>query len=442
MKILYYDCFSGISGDMNLGALIDIGVSAEYLVKELKKLPVTGYELIIKRAQKMGIEGTRVEVVLGNALGEEQEPAHEQGHTHEHAKEHIHEHAKEHIHEQGEEHIHRNLADIENLIMNSELSGGVKSLSIKMFKLVAEAEGKIHGKPINEVHFHEVGAVDSIVDIVGAAICLHYLKPDVILSSPIEVGRGFVKCAHGLFPVPAPATAEILRGAPIVSSKVPFEATTPTGAAILACNVNNYTTDRDFVVERVGYGLGKKDGEVPNVLRVFLGNKCSEKVQLSYDEEQSDALMLECNIDDMNPEMYPYIIERLFLSGAADAYLTPIIMKKGRPACKISVLCTEEKQKQIKNILFEETTTLGIRAYRVHKDMLKREFVKVEIPQGEVTVKLAKRGEEIIKHKAEYDHCVNIAKKSGMTLREVYNLVEEQFYKSVEKKEEEIPGRH
>ena len=245
MKILYYDCFAGISGDMNLGAMLDIGVDKDHLVNELSKLNMN-HEFEIKTSKELrkGIEGTKVDVVL----------KHEHEHEHEH-------------------HHHRNLKDIENIINSSSVNDNVKALSLSMFKKVAQAEAKVHGKPVYEVHFHEVGAVDSIVDIVGAAICLDYLKADKIICSPVELGAGFVKCAHGIMPVPAPATVEILKGIPVKSGIVPFETTTPTGAAILAVNVHEFSDMKDFIIEKTGYGIGSRDTDIPNVLRVYLGKK-------------------------------------------------------------------------------------------------------------------------------------------------------------------------
>lgn len=236
MKILYYDCFSGISGDRNLGALIDLGVDKDYLIGELSKLSISEYEIKVKRDARRGISGTRVDVLI------------EEGHH------------------------HRNINDIKEIINKSSLSENVKKISLDIFLKVAEAEAKVHGKSIEEVHFHEVGAVDSIVDIVGAAVCFDYIKADMVLSSPVETGSGFVKCVHGILPVPAPATAEILCGIPLKSVGIPFEATTPTGAAILSTVASKFTEKKDFVINKIGYGIGYKDeGDVPNVLRVFLG---------------------------------------------------------------------------------------------------------------------------------------------------------------------------
>lgn len=277
MKVLYYDCFCGISGDMNLGALLDLGVDEGYLRRELSKLNLdTEYELYVKKDNKQGISGTRVDVVLKNATHD---------HKHDHDHHHHHHHHKEqtglesdhnHIH-----HAHRNLQDIEDIIQNSSLNDGVKKVSLAIFMKVAEAEAKVHGKPLYEVHFHEVGAVDSIIDIVGAAVCLDYLKVDKIMASSVQLGGGFVKCAHGIIPIPAPATIEILKNIPVKSGIVAFETTTPTGAAILAANVDVFSDHIDFLVEKIGYGIGHRELEIPNVLRVYFG--CEDRNEQSVE---------------------------------------------------------------------------------------------------------------------------------------------------------------
>lgn len=283
MKVLYYDCFCGISGDMNLGALLDLGVEEAYLRGELSKLNLDAeYELQIKKDNKKGISGTRVDVILMDAV---------QGHTHgedhehhQHEEHHHHHHHDHHQHQQEAQpvveanqhsahHEHRNLKDIEDIIIHSNLSEGVKELSMAIFMKVAEAEAKVHGKPLYEVHFHEVGAIDSIVDIVGAAICIDSLAVDKIMASSVQLGGGFVKCAHGIIPIPAPATIEILKNIPVKSGIVPFETTTPTGAAILAANVVEFTDQIKVSIEKIGYGIGHRELEIPNVLRVYLGHE-------------------------------------------------------------------------------------------------------------------------------------------------------------------------
>lgn len=340
------------------------------------------------------------------------------GHNHEHNHHHGDE---EHHHDENNhshEHHHRNLKDIEKIINSNDLSDKVKKLSIDMFMKVAEAEAKVHGKPLYEVYFHEVGAIDSIVDMVGAAICLDYLKVDKIIASPVQVGGGFVKCAHGLMPVPAPATVEILKNIPINAGIVQFETTTPTGAAILATNVEEFTQMVDFSIKKIAYGIGHRELEIPNVLRVYLGEKeSSEKVREHY--------ILETNIDDMNPELYGYVEEKLFEAGALDVFKTPIFMKKGRPGIKLSVLTNEKVEKDALDVIFEETTSIGVRKYKVEKIMLNRDFSKVKTEYGDITIKKSYYKGKLVKYKPEYEECKTIAKEKNISINKVYKA----FYK-------------
>jgi uncharacterized protein (TIGR00299 family) protein len=458
MRILYYDCFSGISGDMNLGALLDLGVKKEYLISELAKLNISGYKIEVTTDERKGITGTKVKVRLESEEhshhehdhhDDEHEHSHhnhgdehvhhhhhEHEHEHEHEHNHHHEHSHEdhvHSHESGE-HQHRNLKAVEDIINNSSLSNNVKKLSLKMFLKVAEAEAKIHGKELMEVHFHEVGALDSIVDIIGSAICLDYLKVDKVMSASVELGGGFVKCAHGLFPVPAPATAEILKGVPVKLGAVQVETTTPTGAAILAATVDEFTDKKDFTINKVAYGIGHRDTVIPNVLRVYLG-EIGEKSALSQVAAErnhkvyEEAYVIECNIDDMNPELYDYVMEKLFGLGAMDVFMTPIIMKKGRPGIKLSVLCNIRDEEKMTNTLLRETSTLGVRKYKVEKTMLNREFSKVRTKYGDVTVKASLLNGERIKCKPEYDDCKRLAKENNLSINEIYSEINKELNK-------------
>ncbi len=392
MKILYYDCFSGISGDMNLGVMLDLGVAPEYLLGELKKLDIGEYEVKIIPDKRKGITGTRVEVVVNSAGAACSD------------------------HSSGE----RTFQDIVGIIGKSDLSAKVKSISLNIFTRIAEAEGRIHGCKTDDVHFHEVGAVDSIVDIVGAAICLDYLQPDRIISSPVEVGGGFVRCAHGILPVPAPATVEILRGVPVKSGAVPFETTTPTGAAILAAIVDAFTADLCFTPQKVGYGIGHRDTDIPNVLRAYLGEMQPDNTD---DTEKQEAFLVECNIDDMNPEMYEEVMEALLERGAHDVFLTPVIMKKSRPAVKISVLCGQSERPAIEEILWLSTSTFGLRCQRVSKSMLQRDFKTLHTKFGDISIKHGYWRGRKIKSKAEYEDCKRLAKENGVSLKEIYDLL-------------------
>jgi uncharacterized protein (TIGR00299 family) protein len=382
VKILYYDCFSGISGDMNLGAMLDLGVDKGYLLEGLEKLGTEGYELSVTKDERKGITGTKVDVIVKNERGE-----------------------------------HRNLKDIEDIINESGLSESVKETSLDIFMQVARAEAKVHGKDIYDIHFHEVGATDSIIDIVGAALCLEFLNVDRVMASPVEVGSGFVTCEHGTFPVPAPATAEILKGIPIKSGIVPFEMTTPTGAAILASVASEFTERIQFRLLEVGYGIGGRDTEIPNVLRVLLGETDEDR---AGDCDREDALIIECNIDDMNPEMFDFVIDALLKAGAHDVFLTPVIMKKSRPATTLSVLCSSENESTIQELLLTHTTTFGTRKYVVGKTMLKRDFTEVATEYGTVRVKNAYFRGKKIKSKPEYEDCRKLAKMHGVSIREIY----------------------
>lgn len=374
---------------MNLGAMIDLGVDRERLLSELKKLPIGPYRIEIERDARRGITGTRVRVVLPEEGGD-----HHHGH-----------------------HVHASFKHIRHVIGESALSEAVKKTSLSIFAKVAEAEAKVHGRAVDEVAFHEVGAVDSIVDIVGAAVCLENLKVDRIYCSPVQVGGGFVECAHGTLPVPAPATVEILKGIPTRSGLVPFETTTPTGAAILAATVDLFTERLDFVATEIGYGIGSRDTEVPNVLRTFLGQV--EEGPAEADVEFGQACLIETNIDDMSPEAYDAILEALFARGAQDVYLTPIIMKKSRPAIKISVLCDASRIAGIEEVLWLQTTTFGVRFHNVTKAMLRRDISEVDTRFGKISVKNAYYGGRRIKSKPEYEDCKKLAREKGVTIKEI-----------------------
>ncbi len=377
MNILYYDCFAGISGDMHLAALLDLGLDYDELVLELAKLGLDGYGVQAHRASRQGIAGTQVRVVV--------DP--KQPH-------------------------HRNLRQIEALIGSSLLTDAVQARAITVFRRLAEAEARIHDTSPDCIHFHEVGALDAIVDIVGGAIALEWLKVDRILCSPVELGSGVAHCEHGVLPVPAPATLELLRGVPVRLGGAPFEATTPTGAALLATFVDEFVERPAFSVNRIGYGVGHYDGPIPNVLRVCLGEQAEA-------EEQSELLMLECNIDDMNPEYYDLVLERLFAAGALDAWLTPVQMKKNRPGMLLSVLCLPVLALRLSQLLFIETTTLGVRDYPVKRTALVREVFPVMTRYGEVAVKVAYLQGRPLRSKPEYEDCKRLALEHGVPLHVV-----------------------
>jgi pyridinium-3,5-bisthiocarboxylic acid mononucleotide nickel chelatase len=390
MKILYFDCFSGISGDMTVGALLDLGVPHEHLITNLEKLGISNeYEIRIKKSLKNGIEGTDFYVNL---------------------KEHHHHH--DHDHEHGHHHHGRNLFDIEGLIDKSDLDENVKVMSKNIFKIVAEAESKVHGKDIYEVHFHEVGAVDSIVDIVGTAICIDYIKPDRIISSAINTGSGFVKCQHGLIPVPAPATVNILKDVPIYCDEREFELTTPTGAAVIKALASDFKKLSEMRIKKVGYGCGKRDTDKPNVLRVIIAEDASQ-----------DTCILEATIDDMNPQIYGYLMDKLFESGAKDVYLTPVYMKKNRPGIVVTVTTPTKIEDRIKEIIFNETTTIGIRKFHIERTELEREFKTHCTEFGDINFKVSSYNNKIVNVTPEFEDIKRAADKLNIPIKNIYNQV-------------------
>lgn len=422
MKVLFFDCFSGISGDMTLGALLDLGIDKDAFLTELEKLKVHGYSIEINKKVKNGISGTDVHVVL------EETGHHENGEEHQYGEIHHtdHHHHGEHEHTHNHSHNHnseRNLEDIELIINQSDLRPRVKSMSTKIFREIARAEAKVHGKDINEVHFHEVGAVDSIVDIVGSCICLDMLGIERIFASELHEGKGFVKCAHGLLPVPVPAVMEMLCSSkiPLITEDIPFELVTPTGLGIIKMISSGFGKMPPMSIEKTGYGMGKRETGRFNALRVVMGSLYQQ------DMIPSDEIsILETNIDNMSPEIMGYTMEKLLDSGALDVYYTPIYMKKNRPSAMLTVLVKCGEEKKISEIIFSETSTLGIRISHSQRLCMDRELVKVNTQYGDVRVKVANIG-DIMKFAPEYEDCRSIALKTGMPIKEVYELVNEKY---------------
>ncbi len=376
-RTLLYDCFSGISGDMHIGALVDIGVPVDHLRGELARLSLKSeFELEVEAATKMGIRGAKAAVVL---RGDRPKP-------------------------------HRRLADIVEIIQRAGYSPAVEARAIAMFQALGEAEADVHGIGIEEVHFHEVGATDAIVDIVSAALGLEYLDVDTVLSRPVEVGGGTTLCAHGRMPVPAPATALLLQGVPCRYGGVDGEATTPTGATILKCAVDTFGEPRDFVAERTGYGVGHRDFDRPNVLRVVLGTTTSDKAS-GYDVETN--VEIECNIDDMRPEAFQPLMEDLFAAGARDVAVTPALMKKSRPGHRVSVLAPPDRLEVLVQILTDNSTTIGVRFHDVQKWMLPRRTVTVDTTFGKVRVKVSELPGGRKRWKSEYEDIRALARARG-----------------------------
>ena len=388
MKTAYFDTIAGISGDMTLGAFLSAGVSLDLLAKELKKLNFTGYELTASRIQRNGISAIKVDVIVS------EQPKY-----------------------------HRHLADINAIIDASALSENVKERAKKIFLEIAHAEAKVHDSTIEKIHFHEVGAIDSLVDIVGAAICMEQMGIDRVFSSPVKVGSGgTVNTQHGTMPVPTPATMEILKGYPIVLTDIPFELTTPTGAAIIKALSGGVLQFENFHVESVGYGSGTRDlPGIPNLLRLVIGN-------LSPAFERDEVVTIETNIDDMNTEILPYVVEKLLAAGALDAFMIPIVMKKGRPATLLSVLVERSKLDQTIDLLFRETSTLGVRIQQVERRKLPRTQRRVQSSLGEVVAK-AVVVDGVERLVPEFEECKRIAAEKNLPLKEVYRILEGEFRK-------------
>ena len=423
-RILYYDCSAGISGDMHLGAMVDLGVPADHLTRELGKLGLPGWKLQFTHDSRKGIGGTRADVILDDDGEHEHHDSAPHSHPHVHTPgAHSHTHSHEH---EAHTHEHRAHRDIVAMIERSSLAPGAKRRALAIFAHLAQAEAKIHGVSVDDVAFHEVGAVDSIIDIVGAAIAIDWLKPDRVYVSAVELGGGFVKCAHGRLAVPAPATAELLRSAPVHLGAAPFETTTPTGAAILVASADGFTNAMDFAIERVGYGIGHKDGPIPNLLRVFLATRATAPTPATAAPATAagaTAIVLECNLDDMTGETAGYVLERLLAAGAGDAWITPIVMKKSRPAMALSALCAPEREAALTEIFLRETTTLGLRRREVGKLTLERTTEEVATSFGPVRVKTGWLDGRRLKSKPEHDDLRRIATERGLPLLDVEHAV-------------------
>ena len=435
MKILYLDLFSGIAGDMFIAALLDLGVDAAKLERELKKLKLEGYHLHISRQQKSAIVGVKFDVHLAH------EHDHEHGHHH-HGHEHPHEHP--HDHEPHHDHAHydqRNFAEIKQIISRSKLSAWVKQKSIAVFQRIAEAEGKIHGLPPNEVHFHEVGAVDSIVDIVGAAIALEMLGKPRVFASPVVEGTGWIDCAHGRFPVPAPATLAILgaRGIGVTQCDEPHELVTPTGAALLAELVESFGAMENLVAEKIGFGLGTRDNVTrPNVLRAVLGTGDKYRVTSDtkhaateilspvtchpshLDWETDRVAVLETNLDDCAGEILGAFVETALAAGALDVFHTPIQMKKNRPGVLLTLLCAENDADKFSELILRETTAFGVRKTIAERRKLRREFAEVKTAFGKVTVKIGKLGGKVVQAAPEFESAKALAAQKKVPMKLIY----------------------
>ncbi len=387
MHVAYFDCIAGISGDMALGALVDAGADVDALRDELTKLPLEPFDLETELVETFGLWATRVEVHAPTAG------------------------------------VIRTYSSIRTLLDSAALPPRARDLAQRIFRRLAEAEARVHRKEVELVTFHEAGGVDSIVDIAGTSLALTMLGVERVFSSAIPTGLGMTKTEHGMMPIPAPAVVELLRGAPLYSKGVPVELVTPTGAAILAATAEGYGELPMMLVGSVGYGAGTHRLEFPNVLRVLIGDQAEAR----HGAETSGAepadtkeIVLETNLDDLNPEVYAYVLEQLLSAGAQDAWLTPVLMKKGRPAVTVSVLCSPQRVEAMRAILFRETGTLGVRTTEISKRALAREVVKVETSHGAVGVKVGMFEGRPVTVAPEHEDCARVAREAGVSIREVY----------------------
>ncbi len=407
MRIAYFDVFAGIAGDMVLGAFISAGVEPAALEAELAKLGQNNFELKIGKTSRSGITATKVDVVVDGEL----EKVEDLGSDVKSSMEVI--HGKVHDHEHHHHHRGRSYLEIKHLIEVSRLAEAVKSRSLEIFRRIAEAEAMIHDKTIDTIHFHEVGAIDSIVDIVGTSICLELAGVESVYTSPIRLGSGgYFESQHGVMPVPGPAAVEILKNYPVVFNDVPYELTTPTGAGIVAALSKGILKNREVSIDSVGYGAGSRDlGRLPNLLRLVIG-----KVSQDYDEDH--VVLVETNMDDINPQVIPHVIEKLLSIGATDAFVIPLIMKKGRPGFMLSVLTSESLLDRLTSEIFSQTTTLGVRISTTRRMKIQREVKTVDSSFGKVKVKES-YVDGHIRIAAEFEECKRIAEAKSLPLVEV-----------------------
>ena len=390
MTIAYFDCFSGISGDMVLGALVDLGLGLNELTDALSTLDLEEFRLEAREVQSYGLRASKVDVIVPESV------------------------------------LVRTFNNIRELISSSGLPEEVKSTSLEIFMRLALAESVVHSKPVDQVHFHEVGAVDSIVDIVGSAYGIHALGISEVFASPLPMGHGMIKTAHGSLPVPAPAVLEILEDTPTYGRGIPTEIVTPTGAALVKTLAGSFGNAPPMRIAKTGYGAGSKDIGVPNLLRVITG----EPLDFPTDAEEL-AYLISTNIDDMNPEFYDYVMERLFGAGAQDVWLAPIQMKKTRPGTVINVLCSPAEASDLKRIMLEETSTFGLRTSMVMKKAIEREVIEVDTPWGAVRVKIGRESGHVTSVSPEFADCARIAGEQGVPIKEVFRkaqvLAQEQL---------------
>ena len=382
--LAYFDCFCGISGDMTLGAFIDIGVPLSWLKDSLEKLPLKNFDISVESIFRSGIKAQCVNVLTKDNLKS------------------------------------RHYSEIKDLVQNSPLSQKVKQKSLEIFERLATAESEIHGQPKEKVHFHETGGIDAIVDIAGTALCMEYLGIEKVIASRIPLGTGFVSCQHGTLPVPAPATISILKGVPVYGTEIPHELVTPTGAAIITSLADSFENIPDMIVKKTGYGAGKRDLKtIPNLLRIIIGTPANH-----MSDYQNDRIsIVETCIDDMNPEFFGFLMDRLFEEGAVDVYLIPVFMKKNRPGTMIQVLCRKNRKKSIINRILSETTSLGVRYYDVQRAKLARKQINLKTTYGIIKAKEIQQSNGSFRIVPEYEICKKIALEKNIPIRIVYDTI-------------------
>ena len=440
MKCLYLDCFAGISGDMTIGALLDLGLDLQTLERELAKLHLHGYRLEVQRVDKRGLQATQFKVLLvaddhdagrdaDSGFVETSSVAHEHDHTG--------------AHDQPHQHEHRSLRDILHIIATSDLSDRVKERASAIFTRLGQAEATVHGVDVQEVHFHEVGGVDAIVDITGAVIGLELLGVEQVIASPLHLGSGFVRMSHGTYPIPAPATAQLVRGVPVYATEAKGELVTPTGAAIVTTLAQSFGPLPMLTIEQVGYGAGSRDRDFPNVVRAYLGEltprepaslaplPSGREPRAPHPEQhamplnaqgyqEQTATVIEANIDDMNPQHFEVLLATLLQAGALDVILIPAQMKKQRPGTLLQVVAHTADVNDLIGIIFRESTTIGLRTYGVQRYMLPRETRQVVTPYGAVRVKVARHGDAVMNIAPEYEDCRALAQQHNVALKLVY----------------------
>jgi len=387
MKVLYFDLIGGASGDMILGALIDAGMPAEKLAEMLAGLKLNEFELKAGSISKNGFKATKVDILVG-----EQPPE-------------------------------RHLKDILKVIQKSSLPGSIQKRAIKIFRNIASVEAGIHNKPVDQIHLHELGGTDTIVDVTGALLALDYLGVSHIYASPIPLGSGFIKGAHGQIPLPAPATMGLLKGLPVRQTEIKAELITPTGAALLAELVDDYSPPPEMKIDMEGYGAGTRDLPIPNLLRVLIGETEEKGNQL-----KEELILLESNLDDLNPEIYPYVLDSLFIAGALDVCLVPVQMKKNRPGTQIQVLAQVQNAENLREILFQETSTLGVRQTVVDRYSLPRIIQEISTAFGKVRIKVAGEGTPYQKASPEFEDCQKLARENKIPIQQVYQEAIKAYY--------------